>query len=102
MAFEPGALLPQEQDWLVQGMELARDALLLQRRIQLHRKMYDQNSFGASISDADLLEYEAFYHLTNAEVVSMVTGLDTVDTALGDLVNGQAVNLLKVLRNLPF
>ena len=90
------ALTQQESNFVSRLQQLAEETLALRHKIQEEIALYNAEAFGTTITDPDLQEVAAFKHITQAEMVSTITALSAIITALGDDTSGQAINLIKL------
>jgi hypothetical protein len=88
------ALSSQTANFISELTQLAEELLDKQRQIDILISRWNQNDVFNRIEDADIAA--VFPHLTRAEVANAVTAITGVTTALGDLISGQAVNLVKM------
>lgn len=90
------ALTAQQQNFLSDLTTLSADTIELLHRISELKARYFLNGMNTSLQDADLLALPTFAHLTAAKVTNAITAITTVETALGDTVSGQQINLIKM------
>lgn len=88
------ALTAKQQNWLTRLTNEAETLLASQNRIQELVAEYNNEGYSTAIETSELQENQTFAHLTNEKMVNGVVAVTTVDTALGSLSSGQALNLL--------
>lgn len=86
----------QEQNFVSRQMDLAADLIGILNRIKLAQAEWNNNDFFNQITDQDLASISGFAHLTAAKLSNSITAITAVETALGDDVTGQLVNLIKL------
>jgi hypothetical protein len=98
------AISAQEQNFVSESMNMSREILDLQTRIQRmiarwnqNGHFYDVSSAPNGISTQKLQENDGSKHLTSSELTEFVNAITSIDTALGNMVDGNAVHLLKML-----
>jgi hypothetical protein len=98
------AISAQEQNFVSESMNMSREILDLQTRIQRMIARWNQNGHfydpvtaPNGITTEKLAEATGSSHLTASELTEFVNAITAVDTALGNMVNGNAVHLLKML-----
>lgn len=90
------ALSAQNSNFISELQQKAETILTLQRDIDLMIARWNQNDMFNILTDQDIQAVPAFAHLTKSEVSNAVNAITAVTTALGDLDDGEAVDLLKL------
>jgi hypothetical protein len=88
-------LTGKQSDWVTHLKQEA--VILLESRTRIEELIaeYNNEGYSSTITDVDL-EDSGFPSMTNAKMIAGVVAITSVQTALGDLSTGQAVNLLAI------
>lgn len=87
------ALSHQESDFIARMADLSNQIMDLQSQIKLEIGQYNSLQYSNALNNGDV--QAIFPTLSHDIVVSWVTGIIAVDTAIGDMVSGHASNFIK-------
>lgn len=90
------ALTTQNSNFISELMQMGAALLDQQREIDLMIARWNQNDMFNTLTDQDIQAVSTFAHLSKSEVSNAINAITAVTTALGNLSDGQAVNLLKL------
>jgi len=90
------ALTAQQQNFIGELMAWAEIELRQRATGQNLAARWELNGVLAKLDDASIQALPSFAHLDAQKIIDGVSALLTVNTALGNDVSGQAVNLIKL------
>lgn len=90
------ALTAQESNFISRIQAKAEQILDLRDDLEREIALYNAMGFGSSITDQELSEIQGFAHITQSNMWNCITAFESVLTALGDDMTGQAISLIKL------